>query len=158
MSKVKATKAAKQASNQTTQAIVPATPAPAEPQVNTWAQLAAPAAALAAQNAAPAQAKAGSQYNHYVLGTKAPGPRTSGAQGQASNTQQAWQACAACISANNGSATGAQLAAALQAVGLQFKTYVPYFTNRCHWLALGPKQPEQPALIVLGQHPVATGA
>src|SRR4249919_2536461 len=65
-----------------------------------------------------------------------PNPRTNAQSGQASNTQAAWQAVAACILANNGVATHAQLTEALAAVGLQFKTYVPYFTSRCKWLVI----------------------
>jgi hypothetical protein len=65
-----------------------------------------------------------------------PNPRTNAQSGQASNTQAAWQAVAACILANNGVATHAQLTEALAAVGLQFKTYVPYFTTRCKWLVV----------------------
>jgi len=83
--------------------------------------------------AAPKVRQANAQK--YKLGAKNPGPRTSGADGQNSNTQTAWNAIAACLNANGGTATYDQLVEALKNVGLQFKTYVPYFTNRCHWLA-----------------------
>jgi hypothetical protein len=74
------------------------------------------------------------QQVSYSFGPKQAGPRTSGQAGQASATQVAWQAVAQCITANGGVATHAQLTTALAAVNLQFKTYVPYFTTKCHWL------------------------
>jgi len=92
----------------------------------------APAPAAPKVEAPAVNAKIG----YFVIGPKAPKPRTSGAAGQASNTQAAWEACRKAVDAGKGKATAAELGEALKAAGLQYKTYVPYFTSRCQWLAV----------------------
>lgn len=128
-----------------------ATPA-AAPVVATPA--AAPVAPVATPPAPVAVRQATKQA--YTAGAKLPNPRTNGETGQNSNTQAAWQACYACLVANGGVATHDQLAAALQAVGLQFKTYVPYFANRTHWLAYAT--PVTPAAATPAATPAAPAA
>jgi hypothetical protein len=93
------------------------------------------AATEVAAPAAPAVRVAQNQKYTFGANANKANPRTSGLTGQASSTQHAWNAVHACLTANNGVATHDQLAEALKAANLQFKTYVPYFTNRCHWLA-----------------------
>jgi hypothetical protein len=61
-------------------------------------------------------------------------PRTNGEAGQASNTQAAWEAVLNCVVGCDGIATYSELSEALQAAGLQFKNYVPYFVRKCGWL------------------------
>ena len=73
--------------------------------------------------------------SYKLASDRKPNPRTNGESGQQSNTQMAWDIVKACIEANGGVATHDQIVEALKPSGLLFKTYVPYFTNRCHWLA-----------------------